>query len=131
MKSTSPSEKQLRDFGLVVGFLFPFFIGWLLPFIFDHGIRQWTIFVGLPLIILGIFSPNHLKYLYNRWISIGNFLAFFNSHIILGLVFVIVLVPISFIMKLSKHDPLKLRKESLKTYREIIKDSKIDLEKIF
>jgi len=131
MKSTSPSQKQLRDFGLLLGFLFPFFIGWLLPFIFDHGIRIWTIFVGLPLIILGIFSPNNLKYLYNRWISIGNYLGFLNSHIILGSIFVIVLVPISFIMKLFKYDPLKLRKESLKTYREIKKDSKIYLEKIF
>ena len=116
---------------MVVGFLFPFFIGWLLPFIFDHGTKQWTIFVGLPLIILGIFSPYHLKYLYNIWISIGNYLAFFNSYIILGSVFVLVLVPISFIMKLFKYDPLKLRKESLKTYREIRKDSKIYLEKIF
>ena len=131
MKSSSPSQKQLREFGLVIGFLFPFFIGWLLPFIFDHGIRLWTIFVGLPLIILGIFSPYHLKYIYNRWISIGNFLAFLNSHIILGFVFVLALVPLSFIMKLFKYDPLKLRKESLKTYREIRKDSKIYLEKIF
>ena len=131
MKSSSPSQKQLREFGLVVGFLFPFFIGWLIPFIFDHGIRLWTIFVGFPLIILGLFSPNHLKYLYNRWISIGNYLAFLNSHIILGFVFVLALVPISFIMKLFKHDPLRLRKESLKTYREIRKDSKIYLEKIF
>tara|TARA_B100002051_G_C16561536_1_gene547800 strand:- start:448 stop:843 length:396 start_codon:yes stop_codon:yes gene_type:complete len=131
MKSSSPSKKQLREFGLLIGFLFPFIIGWLLPVIFNHGIRLWTILVGLPLIILGLFSPNSLKYLYKKWISIGDSLAFLNSHIILGIVFISVLVPISLIMKLFKYDPLKIKKESLKTYREVRKDSKINLEKIF
>ncbi len=131
MKSSSPSKKQLREFGLLIGFLFPFIIGWLLPVIFNHEIRLWTIFVGLPLIILGLFSPNSLKYLYKKWISIGDSLAFLNSHIILGIVFISVLVPISLIMKLFKYDPLKIKKESLKTYREVRKDSKINLEKIF
>tara|TARA_Y100000991_G_scaffold94712_1_gene71384 strand:- start:235 stop:630 length:396 start_codon:yes stop_codon:yes gene_type:complete len=131
MDTTSPSKKQLREFGLLVGFLFPLFIGWLLPIMFDHGIRMWTIFVGLPLIILGIYSPTYLKYFYKKWISFGNSLAFINSHFILGIVFILVLVPISFIMKLLKYDPLKIKKESLKTFREVRKYSKIHLEKIF
>ena len=131
MKTSSPTEKQLREFGLLIGFLFPFIIGWLLPTIFDHGIRLWTIFVGLPLIILGLFFPNYLKFFYKKWISIGNSLAFLNSHIVLGFVFIVALVPISFIMKLFKYDPLKMKKDSLKTFREVRKDSKVNLEKIF
>ena len=131
MKTSSPSEKQLKEFGLLIGFLFPFLIGWLLPTIFDHGIRLWTIFVGLPLIILGLFFPNYLKFFYKKWISIGNSLAFLNSHIVLGFVFIVALVPISFIMKLFKYDPLKMKKDSLKTFREVRKDSKVNLEKIF
>ena len=131
MNTSSPSKKQLREFGLLIGFLFPLLIGLLLPIAFDHEIRIWTIFVGLPLIILGIFSPMYLQYFYKKWISFGNYLAFINSHIILGIVFIVVLVPISFIMKLLKYDPLKMKKESLKTYREVRKYSKIDPEKIF
>ncbi len=131
MKSSSTTKKQLREFGLLVGFLFPFLIGWLVPTIFDHEIRIWTIFVGLPFIILGLFSPKYLKYFYKIWISIGNFMAFLNSHIILGFIFILALVPISLIMKLFNHDPLKIKKESLKTYREFRKDSKVYLEKIF
>ena len=131
MKSSPPSEKQLREFGLLVGFLFPFLIGWLLPTLFAHEIRLWTIFVGLTLIILGLFSPKCLKFFYKKWMSIGNSLAFLNSHIVLGFVFIVALVPISFIMKLFKYDPLKIKKDSLKTYLEFRKDSKINLEKIF
>ena len=131
MKRSYSSKKQLREFGLLLGFLFPFLIGFLIPIIFDHEIRLWTIFVGLTLIILGLFSPNHLKYFYKKWISLGNSLAFLNSHIILGIVFILVLLPISLIMKLFKYDPLKIKKESLKTYRQFRKDVNIQLEKIF
>tara|TARA_B100001287_G_C22296784_1_gene350931 strand:+ start:50 stop:445 length:396 start_codon:yes stop_codon:yes gene_type:complete len=131
MKSSSSTKKQLREFGLLLGFLFPFLIGFVIPIIFDHAIRIWTLFVGLTLIILGLFSPNYLQYFYKKWISLGNSLAFLNSHIILGMVFILVLMPISVIMKLLKYDPLKIKKESLKTYRQVRKNSKINLEKIF
>ncbi len=129
--NSTPSKKQLREFGLFVGFLFLFLIGWFLPFVFGHGIRLWTLFIGLPLIILGICSPNNLRFFYKRWIGIGNYLAFINSHIILGIVFIVVMQPIAIIMKLFGYDPLKIKKDSLKTYREVRKDDNIDLEKIF
>ena len=66
MKSSSPSKKQLRKFGLLVGFLFPFLIGWLLPTIFDHEIRLWTIYLGLTLIAMRYAksnSGNNLQYM--------------------------------------------------------------------
>ncbi len=131
MKSSAPSKKELREFGLVLGFLFPFLIGWLLPFIFDHGIRLWTLFLGLPLIIFGLFFPNYLKFLYKKWMNLGNALSFINSHLILGIIFIFVMQPIALIMKLFRYDPLKTKKEFLKTYREFRKNHKINLEKIF
>ena len=69
--------------------MFPFFIGWLLPYIFGHEIRVWTLYVGFTLIILGLFSPNNLKYFYIKWMEFGNALAFINSYIILGIFFFI------------------------------------------
>ena len=131
MKNKYPSKKRLREFGLLLGFLIPFFIGWFLPFIFGHEIRLWTIYLGITLIIFGIFLPNKLKYLYLKWIMFGNLLAFVNSHIILGIIFLLIMQPIAIIMKIFRYDPLKLKKDSLKTYREIKKNDKIDLEKIF
>ena len=131
MKSSSPSKKELREFGLVLGFLFPFFIGWLLPFIFDHEIRLWTLFLGFTLIIFGLFFPNYLKFFYKKWMNLGNALSFINSNLILGIVFIFILQPISLIMKLFRYDPLKTKNESLKTYREFRKNHKVNLEKIF
>ena len=92
MKSSPPSEKQLREFGLLVGFLFPFLIGWLLPTLFAYEIRLWTIFVSSNFNILGLFSPKCLKFFYKkaRW-KYWQFLAFLNNHIILGFVFIFVM----------------------------------------
>ena len=126
-----PSTKQLREFGLVVGFFFPLIIGLILPFIFGHPFRSWTLIIGLPLILLGIFAPNKLRYIYRKWLSIGNFLGFINSHLILGMIFIIVMQPISLIMKLFGYDPLKKLQKELKSYKETRHNVNVDLDKIF
>ncbi len=126
-----PTKKQLREFGLFVGFLFPFLIGWLIPSFFGHDFRIWTLFLGIPLITIGLFSPNNLRFFYKKWMQLGNSLAFLNSHLILGIVFILVVLPISFLMKLFGYDPLKNKKQKLNSYREFRKDDKINFEKIF
>lgn len=125
------SKKQLRQFGLLIGFGFPIFIGWILPSIGGHIFRNWTLWVGIPFLLIGLMQPNWLKYPYILWMKLGYILGFFNSKLILGLVFILVLLPISLIMKFFKYDPLKLRKVSLKSYSENKKEDKIDLTRIF
>ena len=125
------SKKILREFGIVIGFGIPFFIGWLIPLISGHGFRLWSLFIGLPLICFGVFIPSLLFYPYKAWMALGKYLGWINSRIILGMVFIIVLQPIAIFMRLLGYDPLKTKKESLKTYREVRKYSKINLEKLF
>tara|TARA_Y100001968_G_C19192900_1_gene636061 strand:+ start:212 stop:604 length:393 start_codon:yes stop_codon:yes gene_type:complete len=129
--TSSPSKKQLREFGLFVGFLFPLLIGWFIPYLFGHEIRIWSLYIGIPLIFLGLFSPNNLRYFYKKWIQIGKGLGFINNHLILGLVFIIVVQPIAFIMKLFGYDPLKSITNNTKSYREERQDDNINFEKIF
>ena len=62
---------------------------------------------------------------------IGDILGFINSRIILGLVFAIILIPTSIILKIFKYDPLKISFNSKKSYFEKIKKNKIDLNTIF
>lgn len=125
------SKKQLREFGLLIGFGFPFLIGWLLPSLFGHGFRTWTLWVGIPGLILGIRAPKMLNYPYKVWMALGHALGWVNSHIILGLVFIFILQPIAFIMRLTGYDPLKIRRQGKKTYRETRQDHKTDLTRIF
>ena len=130
MKETI-SKKQLRDFGLLIGFGFPILIGWLLPSLFGHEFREWTLWIGVLGLILGLTAPSLLYYPYKIWMALGHVLGLVNSHIILGLVFILVLQPIAYIMRLTGYDPLRRRLKGEKTYRENKQNHLTDLTRIF
>ena len=130
MKDTI-SKKQLREFGLLIGFGFPILLGWLLPSLFGHELRAWTLWVGIPGLILGLTAPRLLYYPYKGWMGFGHAFGWINSHIILGLVFILILQPIAFIMRIKGYDPLKTKRKGEKTYRENRKDHQTDLTRIF
>ena len=125
------SKKQLREFGLLIGFGFPLIIGWFIPALTGHGLRSWTLWVGFLGLLIGLTSPKLLYYPYKFWMKLGLILGWVNSRIILGLVFIIVLLPISFVMRLIGYDPLRTKLKKEKTYRENRKNHKTDLTRIF
>ena len=125
------SKKELREFGLLIGFGFPILIGWLLPSLFGQQFRTWTLWIGVPGLLIGFTAPRLLHYPYKGWMLLGHVLGLINSHIILGLVFIFVLQPIAYIMRLTGYDPLKTKGKVEKTYREVRKDKNIDLKRIF
>tara|TARA_B100000242_G_scaffold3716_1_gene2193 strand:- start:431 stop:823 length:393 start_codon:yes stop_codon:yes gene_type:complete len=124
-------KKTLREFGFLIGFAFPFLIGWVLPLIGGHSFRNWTLWFGIPSLIFSILKPNLLLYPYKVWMKIGYILGWLNSRIILGLVFLIILQPIALIMRIFGHDPLRTKKHAQKSYREIKANNKVNLKKIF
>ena len=63
--------------------------------------------------------------------ALGLVLGWFNSRLILGLVYLIILQPIAIFMKIFGYDPLKKKKNNQKSYREIKKDENFDLTRIF
>ena len=130
MKNLIP-ERELRKFGFIIGIGFPLIVGWLIPTVWGHIFKEWTLLVSLPFLIIGILKPLLLLYPYKIWIYIGDFLGLINSRLILGFVFLFVLLPISLFMKMFGYDPLKRRKLNLKSYKEDRNDQKIDLTRIF
>lgn len=130
MKETI-SKRQLREFGLLIGFGLPILIGWFLPSLLGHEFRAWTLWVAVPGLILGLTAPRLLHYPYKGWMALGHALGWVNSHIILGLVFIAVLQPIAYVMRLTGHDPLRRRRKGETTYRENRKEHRIDLTRIF
>ena len=124
-------KKTLRQFGFLICFTFPFLIGWFLPLLGGHPFRVWTLFISMPAGILGILRPGLLLYPYRAWMKLGHILGWVNSRIILGLVFLIVLQPIAFIMRILGHDPLRRKKFAQESYREIKTNHKVNLNKIF
>ena len=127
----SISNKQLREFGFLIGFGFPIIIGWIIPAFGGHAFRTWTLWIGLPSFILGILKPSMLFYTYKAWIKLGLALGWINSRIILGLVYFIILIPIALIMKIFGYDPLRKKKSNEISYRKNNKDLEVDLRRIF
>ena len=125
------SKKKLREFGYIVAFGFPIIIGWIIPAISGHLFRSWTLWIGFSSLFVGILKPNLLFYPYVAWMKLGYILGWFNSKIILGLVYLLVLLPIALIMKIFGYDPLKEKKNNKLTFRENIKDKEVNLRKIF
>ena len=125
------ANKKLREFGFLIGFGLPLIIGWFLPLILGHSFRIWTLTIAIPFTIIGIIKPSLLFYPYEAWMNIGYILGWINSRVILGLIFFIILLPISIIMRLTGYDPLVLKKNNAKTYRKEKQNYIIDLKKIF
>ncbi len=130
MKETI-TKKQLREFGILIGFGFPILIGWLLPLFFGHEFRAWTLWIGVPGLTLGLTIPRLLHFPYKIWMALGHALGWVNSHIILGLVFIVVLLPIAVIMRIIGYDPLRRLRKGEKTYREKKLNHQTDLTRIF
>ena len=129
----SISKKKLREFGFLIGLGIPIFIGWVIPAIGGHMFRAWTLWIGIPSLLLGVLKPFLLYYPHRGWMALGHALGWVNSRIILGLVFLIVLQPIAFIMKFFSYDPLRQSKKERKkmSFRELRTNHKIDLTRIF
>ena len=129
--TASPSRRQLREFGLLIGLGFPLFLGWVLPTLWGHGFRGWTLWVGGPALVLTLVAPRLLAGPYRAWMALGHGLGWINSHLILGLVHLLILQPIALLMRLLGHDPLRRRRHDGPSYREHRPDSAIDLRRIF
>ena len=131
MKKKSISQKQLREFGYIIGIGFPVIFGYIIPLISGHLFRFWSLLVGIPLLSLGVLKPSLLFYPYKIWMKIGFLLGWINSRIILGIIFILVLQPIALIMKTFGYDPLRKKKTKDVSYKENRKNHKVDFTRIF
>jgi|TARA_B100000073_G_C23569909_1_gene507670 hypothetical protein len=128
----TPKRKQLRQFGFLLGCLIPLFFCVLLPALHSHSAPLWPVGIGVMLILLGVLAPQRLSPVYRGWMALGNVLGFINSHLILGVVFVLVLQPIALIMRCMGHDPLRKRWDaSSDSYREESQGRRTNLKQPF
>ena len=103
-----------RSFGIV------FFIFFLIistyPLIKGGEIRIWSLIIALIFLILGIINSELLTPLNKIWFKFGIFLGNFVSPIIMGIIFFIVVTPVSLILNLLGKDVLNIKKNNKRTY---------------
>ena len=131
MSTHEPTSKQLRDFGILLGVVFPLLLGWFLPALRSHSFQAWTLWIGIPSLTLGLLAPRTLIWPYRGWMALGHALGWINGHIILGAVFLLVLQPIAAIMRIKGYDPLRRRRTNNNTYKETVSERNLDFKRPF
>jgi tetrahydromethanopterin S-methyltransferase subunit G len=99
-------RKGLRDFGLLMGTIIAVLFGLLLPFLFKHHFSLIPWLLAVSFWGLAIFTPNALEPIYQVWMKIGRAIGWVESRIILGIVFLIMVIPMGLIMRLIQRDTM-------------------------
>jgi len=99
-------KAELRNFGLVLGALFAGLFG-VLPLLRHHTPAQWPWVLAAVLWLPALIWPRSLTLLHRGWMRLGHALGWFNTRVILTLIFMIVITPFSFVMWVFGRDRMK------------------------
>ncbi len=105
MELRPPTNKDYRNFALIVGGIFLIISLW--PLLFRGNEPYWWLTgVAGTLMAVGLIFPKVLAPVYRVWMKIGEVLGWINSHIILGIIFYGLFTPIALFFKVTKKDPM-------------------------
>jgi len=103
-----------KSFG-VVFFIF-FFVVSIYPLFKGGDLRTWSLIISVIFLILGLLNSKILTPLNKLWFKFGILLGTIVSPIVMGIIFFIVVTPISLIMKILGKDILNLKKNKNRSY---------------
>jgi hypothetical protein len=118
MTNSKPvTNKELRSFGLLVGAVFALIA--IYPLFKGEDVRIWSAVLSAALIGPAIVFPPLLRLPFRAWNLIGTTLGWVNTRMILTLIYVVAIVPVSIILRITGKDPLKCDfAADQKSYRE-------------
>ena len=109
------SKENNKSFGLL--FFIVFLLIGLWPLLKGDNPRIYFFPIAVLFLILGIINSKILTPLNKSWIKFGELLGKIIAPIVMALVYFIILTPISFLIKISKKDLLKVKfSNKLETY---------------
>ena len=115
-----------RNYGLLMGLFFVAFFGALLPWIFGRAYMAWPWIVASVFWAVALLVPSWLKPVYKYWMIFAEALGFVQSRILLGVVFFVVMTPLSICRRWIRKDPLRLKWDpTIQSYRSPAVSSKI------
>ena len=96
---------ELRKFAWVMAGAFGV-LGGLSVFRGKHGLATVSLPVAVLFLVFGVLAPSALRPVHRWWMGFAHILARFNTTIILGMFFYLILTPVGVIMKVLRWDPL-------------------------
>ena len=95
-----------RKFGLTTGAIVLILFGLLIPWLFGLGFPKWPWVLAGLLAAWALLAPTTLRPVYTGWMKFGHAIGWFNTRLILGLVFFVIFFPVALVLKLLRKDPI-------------------------
>jgi Saxitoxin biosynthesis operon protein SxtJ len=102
----STPRAELRNFGLVLGAAFAVLFG-LLPLWRRHALVAWPWALAALLWLDALAWPQSLALLHRWWTRLGHALGWFNTRVILTLIFMLFVTPFGFVMWVFGRDRMR------------------------
>ena len=99
-------KKGLRDFGLVTGGILAALFGLFFPWVFERPIPTWPWIIAGVLAAWALVLPLSLRPVYRIWMRLSIVLSRITTPIVMGVVFFLVVTPVSLIMRAIGRDAL-------------------------
>ena len=103
-----------KNFGLTFFIVFLIISFW--PLMNNEQIRIWSLVIALIFLILGMSNSKILTPLNTIWFKFGLILGRIVSPIVMGIIFFLIVTPISIIMRILGKDLLNLKYNNRKSY---------------
>lgn len=107
MEKIKTDKATLRKFGLTMAFCFAVIT--LAIFVKHKLFINPTLIIALFFLIFAVSFPLCLKYLYIVWMTLAFILSWFNTRLLLGVIFYFIFAPVGLFMRLFKIDPLEIK----------------------
>ncbi len=116
-KKELEKKKEKRDIRIVFLIFSAIFgvLSWRhYPSVLSYG------FMGIVIVILPLaaFVPILLRPVFKLWMKIAHAVGWFNTQVLLTIVFILIFIPTGLIMKLLRKDPMKRKIFAEETYWE-------------
>tara|TARA_B100000315_G_scaffold21794_1_gene19038 strand:- start:97 stop:492 length:396 start_codon:yes stop_codon:yes gene_type:complete len=107
-------KRDIRIVFLIFSAIFVVFTWRYYPSILSY------VLMGLTLLILPIvaFSPIILRPVFKLWLKVAHAIGWFNTQLLLSIVFILIFTPTGLVMRLLQKDPMKRKMLAEKTYWE-------------
>lgn len=128
IRTNALTQKQLRDYGLLMGSFTVLIFGVYPWLVLKRSFVAWPWFVSCLFMSCSILYPKILAPIYKIWMAIGQILGKINSTLILGVCYFALFFPLAILFRILKRDRLHRRietcRQSFRVQRAVTRNSK-------
>ncbi len=107
-------KRDIRIVFLIFSAIFAVFAWRHYPSILSY-VLMGVVLVILPLVA---FSPIILRPVFKLWLKVAHAVGWFNTQVLLSIVFILIFIPTGLVMRLFRKDPMKRKMVTEGTYWE-------------